>query len=109
MANNTVFTNKEKQIFTENYPLISEEGLVKTAVVAGDVIGMDTTGNLGKYDKSVTYTTPYAVAYEDTAANKKCPLIVTACLMEDFVKLPADATEKRNLKLELRKLGIFIR
>lgn len=106
--NNQKFTNGEKQIFAGAYPLISEPLTVKTAVKAGDVIGTDTNGIYGKYDE-VTYTTPYAVAYEDAEAEKECPSILTAYLMESFVLLPEDETKKLKLKQDLRKIGLFLK
>jgi hypothetical protein len=109
MPNNKKFTNVEKQIFFGDYPLVSEPLAVKTAVKAGDVIGVDASGNYGKYDKSVTYTTPYAIAYEEAEANKQCSALLTAYLVESFVLLPSDPTEKLKLKQELRKIGLFLR
>lgn len=109
MPNNKKFTNEEKQIFFGGYPLISQPLTVKTAVKTGDVIGVDADGNYGKYDKSVTYTTPYAIAYEEAEANKQCSAILTAYLVENFVLLPSDPTEKLKLKQELRKIGLFLR
>lgn len=108
MANNVKFSNEEKQIFYGDYPLISEPLTVKTAVKAGDVIGVDTNGVYGKYDEE-TYTEPYAIAYEDTEAEKECPSILVAYLMESFVSLPEDAIKKLKLKQELRKIGLFLR
>lgn len=109
MPNNKKFTNVEKQIFFGDYPLVSQPLTVKTAVEAGDVIGVDASGNYGKYNKSATYTTPYAIAYEGAEANKQCSAILTAYLVESFVLLPSDPTEKLKLKQELRKIGLFLR
>lgn len=106
--NNVKFTNEEKQIFYGDYPLISEALLVKTAVDAGDVIGVDADGNYGKYDEA-TYTTPYAVVYEKGEADTNCSCILTAYLMESFVLLPEDDTKKLKLKQELRKIGLFLK
>lgn len=108
MANNVKFTNKERQIFFGDYPLISEPLTIKTAVKAGDVIGTDEQGVYGKYDET-TYTTPYAIAYEDGEADKSCACILTAYLVEDFVLLPDAADKKLKLKQELRKIGLFIK
>lgn len=108
MSNNVKFTNQEKQIFYGNYPLISEALVVKTAVKEGDVIGVDTSGNYGKYDEA-TYTTPYAVAYEAGEINKSCSCILTAYLMESFVLLPEAADKKLKLKQELRKISLFLK
>lgn len=106
--NNQKFTNEEKQIFYGEFPLISQPLTVKTAVAEGDVIGVDASGNYGKYDES-TYTTPYAVAYEKADTGKECSSILTAYLMESFVLLPEDAGKKLKLKQELRKIGLFLR
>lgn len=108
MANNVKFTNKEKQIFFGDYPLVSVPLTVKTAVKAGDVIGVAENGEYGKYGE-VTYKSPYAIAYEAGEANKACSAILTAYLLESFVLLPEDATEKLKLKQELRKIGLFLR
>lgn len=108
MANNVKFTNKEKQIFFGDYPLISVPLTVKTAVKAGDVIGVAENGDYGKY-ADTTYTAPYAIAYEDGEANKVCSAILTAYLLESFVLLPQDAAKKLKLKQELRKIGLFLR
>lgn len=109
MPNNKKFTNVEKQIFFGDYPLISQPLTVKTAVEAGDVIGVDASGNYGKYNKSATYTTPYAIAYEGAEANKQCSALLTAYLVESFVLLPSAPEEKLKLKQELRKIGLFLR
>lgn len=108
MANNVKFSNIEKQIFYGDYPLVSQPLTVKNAVKAGDVIGVDTAGNYGKYDET-TYTVPYAVAYEDADASKECSCILSAYLMESFVLLQGDASKKLKLKQELRKIGLFLR
>ena len=108
MANNVKFANVEKQIFHGDYPLVSQPLTVKNAVKAGDVIGVDSAGNYGKYDES-TYTAPYAIAYEDAAASKECSCILSAYLVESFVLLPEDAGKKLKLKQELRKIGLFLR
>lgn len=108
MANNVKFTNKEKQIFFGDYPLVSVPLTVKTAVKAGDVIGVADNGDYGKY-ADTTYTAPYAIAYEDGEANKACSAILTAYLLESFVLLPQDAAKKLKLKQELRKIGLFLR
>lgn len=108
MANNIKFSNVEKQIFHGEYPLVSEALTLKTNVEEGDVIGTDTSGNYGKYDET-TYTTPYAIAYEKCTANKNCSCILSAYLMESFVKLPGEAEKKLKLKQELRKIGLFLK
>lgn len=108
MANNIKFSNVEKQIFYGDYPLVSEALVIKTAVVAGDVIGVDTSGNYGKYDES-TYTIPYAIAYEDSETNKNCSCLLAAYIVESFVKLPGEANKKLKLKQELRKIGLFLK
>ena len=73
----------EKQIFHGDYPLVSQPLTVKNAVKAGDVIGVDASGNYGKYNES-TYTTPYAVAYEDAEATKRMFLYIISILSRKF-------------------------
>ena len=112
MANNQKFSNEERQIFYGNYPLVSESLPLKTSVEEGDVIGVDEAGNYGKYNKSVTYTTPYAIAYEGATFSSdpvNCTCLLAAYVVEKFVKLPENASEKLKLKQELRKIGLFIK
>lgn len=111
MANNQKFSNEERQIFYGNYPLVSESLPLKTSVEEGDVIGVDEAGNYGKYDES-TYTTPYAIAYEGATFSSdpvNCTCLLSAYVVEKFVKLPQDAGKKLKLKQELRKIGLFIK
>lgn len=111
MANNYKFSNEEKQIFYGDYPLVVESLPLKTTVAAGDVIGVDASGNYGKYDEE-TYTIPYAVAYAPAtheSEDVKCECLLAASLMESFVLLPEEPAKKVKLKQELRKIGLFLK
>lgn len=111
MSNNVTFEHVEKQIFSGTYPIVPTTLSVKSTITEGDIIGVSTAGEYGKFDEA-TYTIPYAIAYGsatyvDTAIPCNC--ILTGEVVESFVKLPTDTAKKLSLVQELRKIGLFIR
>lgn len=102
---NTIHSKADTRVFRGTFPVETTTVESKTKVEAGDIIGRDTSGNFGKYDKS-TYTDIYGVAYEGIESPGDVFVILAGGLTKNFVKLQS------NDYLEiatLRTLGIFIK
>lgn len=100
----TIFT--EEKILGGSFPVVTDSVVVKTAVVAGDVVGVSSTNTYGKYD-DVTYNTPFAIAYAAAEIDQPCTVILSGEILKSFVKLPTSKEEAtKNL---LRKISIFIK
>lgn len=107
--NNTIINYEEKGILAGTFPVVAETLKLKTSLEAGDIIGVDASGNYGKLD-TATYTEPYAIAYNGAthdSTDVECVSILTGEILKDFVKLPS-GTEAVTVQ-KLRKLGIFIK
>lgn len=107
--NNTIVNYEEKGILAGAFPVVTEILKLKTSLEAGDIIGVDASGNYGKLD-TATYTEPYAIAYNGAthdSTDVECGSILTGEILKDFVKLPS-GTEAVTVQ-KLRKLGIFIK
>lgn len=106
--NNKFFSREEQGIFG-SYPVLTDDLTVKTEIEAGDIIGVAENGDYGKYSAE-TYKQVYAIAYNQAKANEKCVAILSACVLESFVKFPEKAAEKKlKIKQELKKVSIFIK
>lgn len=103
---NTIETFKEKNIVAGSFPCITDSLKVVTKVEEGDLVGVSTTGTFGKYD-TVTYKTAYGIAYEGTDANTECAVILSGEIAKSFIKFPESKEEE--LKIELRRISIFIK
>ena len=107
--NNTIINYEEKGILAGAFPVVAETLKLKTSLEAGDIIGVDASGNYGKLD-TATYTEPYAIAYDSAThdtSDVDCVAMLTGEILKDFVKLPS-GTETATIQ-KLRKLGIFIK
>ena len=107
--NNTIINYEEKGILAGAFPVVTETLKLKTSLEAGDIIGVDASGNYGKLD-TATYTEPYAISCNGAthdSTDVECVSILTGEILKDFVKLPS-GTEAVTVQ-KLRKLGIFIK
>lgn len=108
--NNKTFENQPISIFAGNYPVENENLILEEEVVAGDVIGVDENCQFGKFGED--YPQVFGVALEDSGVKVSTgeifvTAILTGTLNGAFVQLPEGEEDKT--KIELRKLGIFIK
>lgn len=104
--NNKITTSQGVRILVGGFPSITDFKTVKTAIEEGDVIGISSEGNYGKYDE-MTYADVYGIAYENALADSTCSILLAGEISSSFVKI---ATEKKEATiLKLRKNSIFIK
>ena len=102
---NKIYSEKDIRIFQGNFPVESINQTLKTKVEAGDVIALDNAKNFGKYD-GTTYSSVYGVSYETIEEPGDATVILTGGLVKEFVKFN---NKEKELTIELRKLGIFVK
>lgn len=105
MAQNKHYEKKDVRIFQGIFPVETTNIESKTKLEAGDVIGVNTSGNFGKYD-GTTYSDVYGVAYEAIEEPGEVVVILTGGLVKDFVKF---GENEAKITLAFRKIGIFIK
>ena len=98
---NKIYSATDVRIFQGSFPVETINQTLKTKVEAGDVIALDNSKNFGKYD-GTTYTNVYGTIEEPGEVT----VILTGGLIKDFVKFN---NKEKELTIELRKLGIFIK
>ena len=94
---NKIYSATDVRIFQGSFPVETINQTLKTKVEAGDVIALDNSKNFGKYD-GTTYTSVYGVSYETIEQPGD--------VVKDFVKFN---NKEKELTIELRKLGIFVK
>ncbi|ALQ36155.1 MULTISPECIES: hypothetical protein [Fusobacterium] len=102
---NKIYSATDVRIFQGSFPVETINQTLKTKVEAGDVIALDNSKNFGKYD-GTTYTSVYGVSYETIEQPGDVTVILTGGLVKDFVKFN---NKEKELTIELRKLGIFVK
>ena len=102
---NKIYSEKDIRIFQGNFPVETINQTLKTKVEAGDVIALDNAKNFGKYD-GTTYSNVYGVSYETIEEPGNAIVILTGGLVKEFVKFN---NKEKELTIELRKLGIFVK
>lgn len=103
---NEIIEKNFKNIFSGVYPPVVYNQKIKTPVEEGDIIGISSTNEYGKYDGS-TYTDCYGIAYEGCSAEDEATIIVSGELSKEFIKFP---TGKENeLINNLKNISIFIK
>lgn len=105
MTQNKHYSKADARIFQGTFPVETTNIESKTKLETGDVIGVDTSGNFGKYD-GATYPDVYGVAYEAIEEAGEVVAILTGGLVKDFVKFGENETK---ITLAFRKIGIFIK
>lgn len=93
------------RVFQGSFPVETLNMTLKTQVEEGDVVALDTSGNLGKYD-GATYTDVYGVSYETIEAPGEAVIILTGGLVKGFLKF---GSNEKKLVVALRKVGIFVK
>lgn len=104
--NSKITTSQGTRILAGGFPSITDFKIVKTAIEEGDIVGVSSDGNYGKYDE-VTYTDVYGIAYDNALADSTCSILLTGEISSSFVKIPTE--KKEAVILKLRKNSIFIK
>ncbi len=104
--NNVITIFQEKNIIAGSFPVVVDSLVVKTDVLAGDIIGVSATNTFGKLDDA-TYTEAFGIAYEDALATTSCTVILSGEIANSFVKI----AEGKELEIKnlLRKISLFIK